>query len=187
MGLSNPPALSCQLASALSALAPAQRAGAQRLCAMARTGPTAMSAVRSLTGVNRTWPERPDSVAIDPSPTCGMKICCTAAGHCAHRPRTIPHRRNETTFAIDWKGRHHIEGPHSFTMDRETGWRHHPRISDEQTNSDEMTLKISISLASFGIAISQMKPIIHRLHHCRPGELNRPAVKCCRSGSRILL
>jgi len=27
MGLSNPPALSCQLASALSALAPAQRAG----------------------------------------------------------------------------------------------------------------------------------------------------------------
>src|SRR5258708_25718052 len=35
MGLSNPPALSCQLASALSALAPAQRAGAQRLCAVA--------------------------------------------------------------------------------------------------------------------------------------------------------
>ena len=38
MGLSNPPALSSQLASGLSALAPAQRAGAQRLCALARTG-----------------------------------------------------------------------------------------------------------------------------------------------------
>src|SRR3984893_2332916 len=33
---------------------------------MARTGPPAMSAIRSLPGVNRTWPETPDTVAIDP-------------------------------------------------------------------------------------------------------------------------
>jgi predicted signal transduction protein with EAL and GGDEF domain len=39
----------------LSALAPAQRAGAQRLCALARPGPPAMSADGSLSGEMRTW------------------------------------------------------------------------------------------------------------------------------------
>jgi hypothetical protein len=34
---------------------------------MARTGPAAMSAVRSLSGVIRTWLERPISVEIDPT------------------------------------------------------------------------------------------------------------------------
>jgi hypothetical protein len=33
---------------------------------MARNGHAAMSAVRSLPGVNRTWPDTPDSVEIDP-------------------------------------------------------------------------------------------------------------------------
>src|SRR5260370_24658897 len=50
MGLSNPPALSCQLASGLSALAPAQRAGAQRLCALThRVGsPRSIGALRKV-------------------------------------------------------------------------------------------------------------------------------------------
>src|ERR1700730_5291565 len=56
-------------ATSLSALAPAQRAGAQRLCALAPNGPLAMSTVRSLPGVNRTWREQPNSVEIDPKPT----------------------------------------------------------------------------------------------------------------------
>jgi hypothetical protein len=50
----------------LSALAPAQRAIAQRFSALARSCQSGMSAVWSLSGVNRTCLERPDSVAIDP-------------------------------------------------------------------------------------------------------------------------
>jgi len=43
-----PLSLFSQLASGLSALAPAQRAGAQRLCALARNGPPRMLALRLL-------------------------------------------------------------------------------------------------------------------------------------------
>ena len=46
--------LSSQPATGLSALAPAQRAGAQRLCAMARLGPPGMSAFALLLGDKRT-------------------------------------------------------------------------------------------------------------------------------------
>jgi hypothetical protein len=38
------------------------------------TGPPAMSAIRSLPGVNRTWPERPDTVAIDPDVWSGRAL-----------------------------------------------------------------------------------------------------------------
>ena len=58
-------------ATSLSALAPAQRAGAQRLCAMAPFGPSAVSAVRSLTGVNRTRRGKSISAAKDPNRTFG--------------------------------------------------------------------------------------------------------------------
>src|SRR5450631_4721733 len=67
-GLSNPPALSSQLASGLSALAPAQRAGAQRLCALARSSPPSMSAVRWLRALNRTSRGQPNPVENGPKP-----------------------------------------------------------------------------------------------------------------------
>jgi hypothetical protein len=39
---------------------------------MARTGPPAMSAIRSLTGVDRTWRRQPNSTEIDPKPTSAV-------------------------------------------------------------------------------------------------------------------
>jgi|ERR1700731_4307825 len=56
-------------ATSLSALAPAQRAGAQRLCALAPNGPPAMSAIQSLSGEDRTWRRQPNLVENDPYAT----------------------------------------------------------------------------------------------------------------------
>ena len=58
-------------------------------------------------------------------------------------PEPFHIEENETSFTIDWKGSHHIEGAAFVYMERNRPARHHPRISDAQTNSDEMTLKIS--------------------------------------------
>jgi hypothetical protein len=48
---------------------PAQRAIAQRFSALARSSQSGMSAIRLLSGVNRTWRARPNSVEIDPTRT----------------------------------------------------------------------------------------------------------------------
>src|SRR6516164_4896894 len=54
-GLSTRLLLSSQLATNLSALAPAKRAGAQRLCALAQPGPPGMSALCRLLFSNRPF------------------------------------------------------------------------------------------------------------------------------------
>jgi len=42
-----------------------------------------------------------------------------------------PHRRNDTTFAIGWKGRDRLDGPAFVYTDHDTGpRRHHPRYPD---------------------------------------------------------
>jgi hypothetical protein len=57
--VATPLSLSSPSATGLSALAPAQRAGAQRLCALALSCRSGMSAGQSLSGVNRTSRGRP--------------------------------------------------------------------------------------------------------------------------------
>ena len=54
---------------------PRGRFFARQCPSLARTGPPAMSALRSLSGVNRTWREMPNSVANDPQRT----LCRRAA------------------------------------------------------------------------------------------------------------
>jgi hypothetical protein len=58
--------LSSQPGTGTSALAPAQRAGAQRLCALARTRPARPVRRRLFIGVDRKWPAAFHAGAIDP-------------------------------------------------------------------------------------------------------------------------
>jgi len=54
-------------------------------------------------------------------------------------PEPFHIEENETTFTIDWKGRYRIEG--DAFVNRAA--RHDPRLSNAQTNSEGMMLKIS--------------------------------------------
>jgi hypothetical protein len=61
-------------------LPPAQRAGAQRLCALARLRHPEMSAIRSLSGEKRTSRGQPISVANDPRRTLSKGIKARRSG-----------------------------------------------------------------------------------------------------------
>ena len=63
------------------------------------------------------------------------------------RPRTIPHRRNDTTFTIDWKGRYRVSFAFVY-YDRETDGSPPSTGIQRTTNSDGMMLRISNILAS---------------------------------------
>jgi hypothetical protein len=56
-------------------------------------------------------------------------------------PEPFHIEENETTFTIDWKGSYRIDIRLHGSRNRAA--RHHSRISDAQTNSNEMMLKIS--------------------------------------------
>jgi hypothetical protein len=58
-------------------------------------------------------------------------------------PEPFHIEENETTFTIDWKGRYRIEGDAFVYMTRNRAARHDPRLSNAQTNSEGMMLKIS--------------------------------------------
>src|SRR6202795_3707058 len=67
-----PLSLSSPSATSLSALAPAQRAGAQRLCALAPTGPTGPVRQCPLSGVDRKWRFGTARTDVDPTETLGL-------------------------------------------------------------------------------------------------------------------
>jgi hypothetical protein len=57
-------------------------------------------------------------------------------------PEPFHIEENVTTFTIDWKGCYRIEGGIRLHGSRNRTARHHPRVSNAQTNSDGMMLKI---------------------------------------------
>src|SRR3984893_1636045 len=102
MGLSNPPALSCQLASALSVLAPAQRAGAQRLCALARLRHADCIGQCPLSGVTRKTFAHTSSSQFDPTATSARSI------RPPRRVQKSPGRCRGLKFAGDRKLDHYL-------------------------------------------------------------------------------
>ena len=60
-------------------------------------------------------------------------------------PEPIHIEENDTTFAIDWKGRYRIDGSAFVYVDRDTGQPHHrPRIPDA-TSSTQIGMMLKIS------------------------------------------
>src|SRR6266436_513481 len=85
--------------------APAQRAIAQRFSALARSGPPAMSAIWSLTGVDRTWYEQPVSVENDRGDHQDSR--CHASEVISDGQRDALERSDSVHFALLWQKRHY--------------------------------------------------------------------------------
>ena len=95
--------------------------------------------------------ETGDAWLLDPSDQLAARLARDGDPEPFHIGATPPEENgpgtmaeeNETTFTIDWKGSYRIEGATFVYMGRNRTARHHPGISDAQTNLDETMLKTS--------------------------------------------